>query len=681
MPAGTYTGQAGSDGIVRTTSFRRIAKYPMYIVVGLGTEDYLADWRDEGEKAIVLVSAFLFATLLFTALMFRSWKRREADVEALGIEERKFRTLLESSPDALVIADAQEIITIVNRQAELMFGYGQEELLGQPIDMLFPERYRGLQFTLQPAAAADLRERNKGRDLWAMTKSGREFPVSISVSPIDIEQGGLVAAAIRDMTERRASEEQIEYLAHHDSLTGLPNRLVLQSRFEQAIANAERSRSKVALLFLDLDNFKIINDSHGHQTGDAMLKAIASRLRECARDSDTVSCQGGDEFLIVFTALADAVAASAVVDRLMRGFQLPCVAEGREISTSFSLGIALYPDDGCDFATLLKKADIALYQAKGAGRNTYRFFSERMNVEAAEHLQVRNGLRLAIERDEFVLHYQPQIELASGRVVGAEALIRWNHPDLGLVSPARFIPIAEESGLIVPIGEWVLHEACRQAMAWLQAGLSPLSIAVNLSAVQFGRGDVELAVRRALESSGLVPSSLELELTESTLIQNVDSVLATVKKLKMLGVKLSIDDFGTGYSSLSYPESLRVRQAEDRPVVHSRPGDASRERGDRPRHRADGARPQSADDRRRRRARGRAAAPALVPLRRGPGLPVCTPDACGPFLRIPGRRCERASASCSGIDFVRCPDHPRGALRNAGLAAGVPLIASAEPGR
>ncbi len=550
--AGTYTVRAGSDRIMRTISFRRVATYPMYIVVGLGTADYLADWQNESFIAVALVAAFVLVTLWFTTLMLRSWRRREAVVQALGIQERKFRTLLESSPDALVIADANEVIAIVNRQAESMFGYAQAELIGQPIDLLLAARYRGLQLTLPSATAHSIQELGKDRDVWAMTKAGREFPIGISVSPIDTEQGGLVAVAIRDMTERRANQQQIEYLAHHDPLTGLPNRLVLQSRFEQAIADANRTRSKVALLFLDLDNFKSINDSLGHLVGDAMLQAVANRLRECVRETDTVSRQGGDEFLIVFNALADAEAASLFVDRLMQKFRLPCLADGHEISTSFSVGISLYPDDGQDFNSLLKKADIAMYQAKSAGRNTYRFFSEHMNVDAAEHLHLRKGLRLAIERSEFVLHYQPQIDLASGLVVGAEALIRWNHPEFGLVSPGRFIPIAEESGLIVPIGEWVLHEACRQATAWQKAGLPPLSIAVNLSAAQFGRGDVELTVRRALDASGLDAGWLELELTESILIQNVENVLATVKKLKMLGVKLSIDDFGTGYSSLSY---------------------------------------------------------------------------------------------------------------------------------
>ncbi|MFA6311135.1 MAG: EAL domain-containing protein [Sterolibacterium sp.] len=361
-----------------------------------------------------------------------------------------------------------------------------------------------------------------------------------------------------DITERKTAEQQVEYLAYRDTLTGLPNRLLLNDRFEQAKAYADRSRTKVALLFLDLDNFKTINDSLGHGVGDHLLKEIAARLSEGIRDTDTVSRQGGDEFLILLSDLADADTIPPILAKLVKRLQETFWIDGHELSTSISVGVALYPDDGKDFHTLLKKADMAMYRAKDAGRNTYRFFDEQMNVEAVEHLAVRNGLRRALEHDEFVLHYQPQIDLGDGRVTGVEALIRWRHPDLGLIAPGRFIAIAEDSGLIVPIGEWVVHEACRQAAAWKLAGLPDMQVAVNLSAVQFKRGDVVQAVTSALDASGFNPAFLELELTESILIGNTESVLATVQRLKLLGVRLSIDDFGTGYSSLSYLKRFDV---------------------------------------------------------------------------------------------------------------------------
>jgi diguanylate cyclase (GGDEF)-like protein len=357
---------------------------------------------------------------------------------------------------------------------------------------------------------------------------------------------------------RTVAEHQMEFLAHHDPLTALPNRLLVEDRFGQAAGFADRSGHKMALLSLDLDKFKSINDSLGHSLGDALLKQIASRLCEGLRDTDTLSRQGGDEFLLLLPSLDDGDATLPVLDKLMEGLQAPFHIEGHELSTTVSIGVALYPEDGRDFSTLLKHADMAMYRAKEAGGNSYCFFDPRMNVEILENLALRNGLKGALARQEFVLHYQPQIELATGRVVGAEALIRWLHPQLGIVPPGRFIPVAEESGLIVPIGAWVLDEACRQAVAWQQQGLPPLTLAVNLSAVQFKRDDLQETITHALRASGLDPRYLELELTESILIHDAAGVLETVQTLKQLGLKLSIDDFGTGYSSLSYLKRLAV---------------------------------------------------------------------------------------------------------------------------
>ncbi|MBS1197783.1 MAG: hypothetical protein H6R18_1568 [Proteobacteria bacterium] len=367
-----------------------------------------------------------------------------------------------------------------------------------------------------------------------------------------------VITVSRDITERKIAEQKIEFLAYHDALTELPNRLLARDRMHQAIANAERQKTKLALLFLDLDNFKTVNDSLGHAVGDLLLKAVAGRLKECVRDSDTLSRQGGDEFLIIMTELESAEVVAPVLDKIHDHIQRSFEIEGNELTTSVSIGVAIYPDNGRDFDTLLKKADTAMYRAKEQGRNTYRFFDAKMNVDAVEHLNFRNGLRRALDRDEFVLHYQPQIDLLSGNLIGAEALIRWQHPELGLVAPGRFISVAEDSGLIVPIGEWVIREACRQAASWPKAGGRQVGVAVNLSAVQFKRGSLEKTVMRALDESGLHPALLELELTESILIRDTEEVLATVRRLKALGVKLSIDDFGTGYSSLSYLKRFSV---------------------------------------------------------------------------------------------------------------------------
>lgn len=355
-----------------------------------------------------------------------------------------------------------------------------------------------------------------------------------------------------------ASQAHAVFLATHDPLTSLPNRLLARDRIEHACAHAERDRSKVALLHIDLDGFKSVNDALGHAVGDGLLVEVAQRLKQSVRDSDTVSRQGSDEFLIVIGAIAHVDGASTIANKLLEGLTTPFRVNGSEITTSCSIGIAIYPEDGKDVDSLLKKADIAMHQAKEAGRNVCRFFAEEMNANIIDRLHLLNGMRSALAREEFILHYQPLVSLSSGRVIGAEALIRWRHGELGLIPPARFIPVAESTGLIVQLGAWVLREACRQAAAWQKAGMPRLVISVNLSPAQFKRGDIEHVVCNALDESGLSPALLELELTESILIQDAEKVLGTVRRLKELGVGLSIDDFGTGYSSLSYLSRFQV---------------------------------------------------------------------------------------------------------------------------
>lgn len=364
---------------------------------------------------------------------------------------------------------------------------------------------------------------------------------------------------LRMRAEHEASEKKLEFLRQHDTLTGLPNRILLRDRFEQAVAAAARGNSDVAVLVLDVDNFKQINDSLGHALGDQLLVRTVERLQGCIRNTDTISRQGGDEFVILLTGVRDVETIEVIAQNIIEAFAEPFAIDGHMLVASFSIGISIYPDDGTDFDMLFKKADTSLYQAKDAGKNAYRFFTEQMNVDAMEHMQLQGMLRNAINNGEFILHYQPQVDIGSGRIVGAEALLRWQHPTLGLVPPDRFIPLAERSGLIVPIGEWVINEACRQAQAWRETdGLLSMMIAVNLSALQFKRGNIVETVSRALSRSGLPAGLLELELTESILLQDVASVMQTLRDLKGIGIKLSIDDFGTGYSSLSYLKRLAV---------------------------------------------------------------------------------------------------------------------------
>jgi diguanylate cyclase (GGDEF)-like protein len=361
-----------------------------------------------------------------------------------------------------------------------------------------------------------------------------------------------------DITDRKEAEDRAKYLSYHDAITGLPNQLLFQDRLQQAMMFSDLAKTKVALLVADLDRFKTINDILGFNMGNRLLVSVGERLNKLFPSPDTVCRQGGDEFLMLLTNLSSVELIGNSIAELIANFTAPFKFDNQELTTSISVGVAIYPEDGADFETLLKKADMAMYRAKDAGRNTYRFFNEEMNSEAIDQITLHAGLRRALEEKQFVLHYQPQINMGSGALIGAEALIRWEHPELGMIPPGRFIPIAEETGLIIEIGDWVLHEACREAARWRRAGMFEPVVAVNLSALQFKRGNIESSVLHALQESGIEPDMLELELTESILIQDTENVLATVQRLKLMGVKLSIDDFGTGYSSLSYLKRFKV---------------------------------------------------------------------------------------------------------------------------
>jgi len=467
-------------------------------------------------------------------------------------------SVFDNTQEAIAITDASGRILSVNEAFCRITGYAQEESLGR--------NPRMLKSGLQDAAFyrslwQSLGEHGQWRgEIWNRRKNGELFPGILTISAVRRASGKAqhYVALLSDISDLRDTQNQLQSLVNHDPLTGLPNRTLVQDRLAQAAAFAERAGTHVALLLLGLDKFKEINELLGHSGGDALLCAVARRLRDCVRETDTVSRLGGDEFLVVLTGIADADAAMSFAEKLLARFQRPFQIGCEELVCSVSIGVAVFPEDGRDFETLLRKSDRALHGAKEDGRNTCRFFDARMNLEAGEGLRLRQSLRRALEREEFVLHYQPQIDLDSGRVIGAEALIRWQHPELGLVPPGRFIPVLEESGLIVPVGEWVLREACRQAVAWRNAGLPELVIAVNMSATQFRRDDIEQTVIRALADSGHDPALLELELTESILIGDNERVLESVRRLKLLGLKLAIDDFGTGYSSLSYLKRFAV---------------------------------------------------------------------------------------------------------------------------
>jgi diguanylate cyclase (GGDEF)-like protein len=377
-----------------------------------------------------------------------------------------------------------------------------------------------------------------------------------------------------DVSQRKDMDARVRFLAHHDLLTGLPNRTLFQDRLQQALAAAKRMQTRVALLFVDLDRFKAINDSFGHKAGDTVLQAVAARLRRCVRETDTVCRHSGDEYLIALSALRDPAEGALVADKILQVFGKPFSIDGNELTLSASIGISVYPDDGHTIEDLVRNADAAMYHSKRNGRNRFEFFTPELTAPATERLMLANQLRRSIERDELVLHYQPKFDTASNRLIGAEALVRWNHPERGLMMPERFISIAEESDVIHLVGEWVLNQACRQAGEWKAAGVRPVPIAINFSAFQFRRSDLIETVAGALTRHAMEPRLLEIELTENAIMQDPRETAKILDTLSAMGVALSIDDFGTGYSSLSYLKRFAIHKLKiDRSFVTDLPDD------------------------------------------------------------------------------------------------------------
>ena len=557
---GIYSAVSAVDGVARLFTMRKVGDLPLYVLVGHAPSDYLANWH----QLVVwgVVSALILAVVLTGGIIV--WLRTydEAHRLAKGMTEayettvRRTRALLYSLPDPAWLTDRDQCMIAVNEAYRQLSGRDAQHILGQTVTDIWPESMAQALRT-QDAKVFSTRVQQRSEATQEVPGGGLRHFEYISTPVLD-EQGQLagVAGVARDITQLHVDQERIRYLAEHDILTDLPNRAMLGDRMAVALADAMGTRAPLAVLFLDLDHFKFVNDTLGHEVGDQLLQLVSQRMRANLDGRDTISRQGGDEFAVLMQGFKHLVRVANVAQRLIDAIKTPFVVDGHELLVGVSIGISTYPHDGADISTLLKNADTAMYQAKAAGGNVYRFFTQEMNIRISERVALENNLRRAILGHEFRLYYQPQVDGASGKLIGLEALIRWPHPELGDIPPARFIPVAEESNLINTIGGWVLREACRQSRAWMDQGYPPVVMAVNLSAVQLRQSDLAEQVLSALSDTGLDPQWLELEITESAFIRDTDRIIEMLHKLNAIGIKLSVDDFGTGYSSLGYLKRL-----------------------------------------------------------------------------------------------------------------------------
>ena len=485
-------------------------------------------------------------------------ERKQAE-QALQNAEQKYRGIFENAILGIFQSTPDGKFLSVNPALAKMAGYDSPQDFHNSVHCA-TELYVGLKRREELHKLIMAQRIVRDFEIEVRGKDGRERTISLNVRAMADREGTnfYLEGTVQDITERKAAEARVQFLAYYDALTGLPNRTLFEDRLAKALANARRRRERIAVLWLDLDNFKTINDSLGHSVGDLLLKQVGERLQKYVRAQDTVAKVGGDEFVFALINPGHISRAAAAAERIRRAVAGEFEVQGHVLNVTCSLGISLFPYHGKDGETLIKNAAAAMHCAKENGRNNFRFFTRKLNARAVERLALQNSLRVALEKTEFFLVYQPQVEIATGRITGAEALLRWRHPELGLVAPGKFIPVAEDSGLIVPIGEWVLKTACAQARHWQELGLPALPIAVNVSAVQLRQERFLPVIRRVLDETGLAPQYLELEITEGVLLSNAGKTLSMLQQLASMGLPLSIDDFGTGYSSLSYLKDLPV---------------------------------------------------------------------------------------------------------------------------
>lgn len=555
---------------------------------GIGAGVFESTYRSKDRRKIpVLISGSVMRSaegqIQGIIALAQDITERKKSEEALQESQRVLSTLMGNLPGMAYRCkpDQDRTLEFASEGAQELTGYSPTDLIGNTrisfAQLIHSEDLNQVRTETETA----IKEKHAFQLIYRITdRSGKVKWVWEQGIGVHTPEGTLVAQEgfITDITERKLSEERLQYLAHHDALTGLPNRSLFLEHLRLALISASRHQRLVAVLFLDLDRFKLINDTLGHAIGDLLLKAVAERLTACLRRSDTVARLqnqdhtvarlGGDEFTLLLTDIAQTADVPIIVQRILNAFSPPFHIEGHELFITPSIGISLYPNDGENAEKLLRNADTALYRAKEQGRNNYQFYLPEMNAKVSERLAMENNLRKALEREEFLLHYQPQVDLTTGQVIGMEALVRWHRPDSGLISPAKFIPLAEETGLIIPLGEWVLRTACAQNQKWQESGLPPIWIGVNLSGRQFQQKGLIETVRKVLSETRLPADYLELELTESILMQKVETITSALSELNAMGIQISIDDFGTGYSSLSYLKRFPISKLKvDRSFV------------------------------------------------------------------------------------------------------------------
>ena len=550
-----------SQGLATFDSlFNAAPDLPILILGGDANEFLAREAVGRGAQDYILPS-HLDSYSLSRAL--RNAIERKTVEDALFVERERAVVTLNSIGDAVLCTDTSGNITYLNLVAETMTGWCRQEAIGKSLAEVFRIVDGATHKTARdPMEMAVEQNRTVGLTVNCILirRDGFESSIEDSAAPIHDRLGRIIGAVIvfHDVSAARAISQQMTHSAQHDVLTNLPNRMLLNDRITQTISLARRQNRPFAVLFLDLDRFKCINDSLGHAIGDQLLQSVSKRLLSAVRGSDTVSRQGGDEFVILLSEIAHPEDAAISARKILRVLSAPHCIGGQDLNIDGSIGVSIYPEDGADADTLIKNADTAMYHAKESGRNSVQFFKPEMNVKAVERQSLEGSLRRALERKEFSLHYQPKVNLSTWEITGVEALLRWQHPNRGSVTPARFLPIAEDCGLILPIGSWVLHEACRQAREWQGEGLPLQRISVNVSATEFRAETFLAGIRNTLRETGLEARCLDLELTESVLMQHADLSAVKLHAIKTLGIHIAVDDFGTGYSSLSYLQQFPI---------------------------------------------------------------------------------------------------------------------------